>query len=215
MGAPLAAVKPEPMRDPSATTEEYLREVTVGEPIRLDGTIALIDYDPAWPAQFAREASRIRERWGNGLSGFEHIGSTSVPGLLGKPIIDVLLVVADSANEPSYLPDLEAAGYVLRIREPGTGTNIGSSRAPTSQSICTFFPSGRPKSTEFWRFETGYARTKRIGQLYARTKQRLAAQKWTYTQNYADAKSEVIRGDSRPGPGLPPIRLARRRPAHL
>jgi len=48
----------------------------------------------------------------------EHIGSTAVPGLVAKPIIAILLVVANSADEPSYVPALEAAGYVLRIREP-------------------------------------------------------------------------------------------------
>jgi len=48
----------------------------------------------------------------------EHIGSTSIPGLVAKPIIDILLVVADSSDEPSYVPALEAAGYKLTIREP-------------------------------------------------------------------------------------------------
>jgi GrpB-like predicted nucleotidyltransferase (UPF0157 family) len=48
----------------------------------------------------------------------EHVGSTSVPGLCAKPIIDILLVVKNSADEPSYVPTLEAADYILRIREP-------------------------------------------------------------------------------------------------
>ena len=48
----------------------------------------------------------------------EHTGSTSVPGLAAKPIIDMTLAVPDSADEDAYLPELEAAGYVLRIREP-------------------------------------------------------------------------------------------------
>ena len=48
----------------------------------------------------------------------EHAGSTSVPGLAAKPIIDMVLAVADSADEAAYVPSMEAAGYVLRIREP-------------------------------------------------------------------------------------------------
>lgn len=48
----------------------------------------------------------------------EHIGSTSVPGLAAKPIIDVLLVVADSSDEHTYVPIMESAGYLLSIREP-------------------------------------------------------------------------------------------------
>ena len=59
----------------------------------------------------------------------EHVGSTSVPGLAAKPRIDMLLVVPNSADEPAYVPPLEAAGYVLRIREPDwheTGSSSGS-----------------------------------------------------------------------------------------
>ena len=48
----------------------------------------------------------------------EHVGSTSVPGLVAKPIIDILLVVRDSADEPSYVPALTGVGYRLVIREP-------------------------------------------------------------------------------------------------
>ncbi len=76
------------------------------------------EYDPAWPCLFEREAQRIRGALGERALMVEHVGSTSVPGLAAKPIIDILLVVADSADEASYVPDLEAVGYVLRIREP-------------------------------------------------------------------------------------------------
>ncbi len=48
----------------------------------------------------------------------EHVGSTSVPGLAAKPVIDIVLVVSDSADEAGYVPDLEAAGYALQFREP-------------------------------------------------------------------------------------------------
>ncbi len=100
------------------TTEEQLRRVALGELAPINGPITLVDYDPAWPALFAREATRIYDALGDRALQIEHIGSTSVPGLIAKPIIDILLVVADSADEASYVPALEAAGYVLRIREP-------------------------------------------------------------------------------------------------
>jgi GrpB-like predicted nucleotidyltransferase (UPF0157 family) len=82
------------------------------------GPITLVEYDPNWPRLFAREADRIRIVLGDTALHIEHVGSTSVPGLAAKPIIDLLLIVAHSADEPSYVPNLEAAGYVLRIREP-------------------------------------------------------------------------------------------------
>ena len=80
--------------------------------------IRIVDYDSNWPGKFERHARIIVEALGSSLSRIEHIGSTSVPGLAAKPIIDILVVVPDSANESAYLPQLEAAGYVLRVREP-------------------------------------------------------------------------------------------------
>lgn len=78
----------------------------------------LVKYDPRWPKLFEQEAGRVRVVLGNKAWQVEHVGSTSVPGLCAKPIIDMLLVVADFADEPSYVPALEVAGYILRIREP-------------------------------------------------------------------------------------------------
>ena len=79
-----------------------------------------------WPSTTRRgPASTIVRPHGSGRPSaqrvlrLEHVGSTSIPGLAAKPIIDIVLVVADSADEAAYVPALEAAGYVLRIREPG------------------------------------------------------------------------------------------------
>src|SRR3954452_2636022 len=85
---------------------------------RLDGQIYLAPYDPEWPRLYEREARRTRAALGDRAIVLEHAGSTSIPGLSAKPKIDIVLGVADSADEPSYVPDMEAAGYVLRIREP-------------------------------------------------------------------------------------------------
>src|SRR6516162_1576587 len=103
---------------PISLSEEKVRRATIGEPTVLNGPVELVDYNPEWPRQFAREAEHIRAVLGDRAIRIEHVGSTSVPGLIAKPIIDILLVVADSANEQAYAPALTAAGYVLRIREP-------------------------------------------------------------------------------------------------
>jgi len=84
----------------------------------IGGPIELVEYDRSWPELFAREARRIEGALGRLALRIEHVGSTSIPGLAAKPIIDILLVVADSADEKGYASALAAAGYVLRVREP-------------------------------------------------------------------------------------------------
>src|SRR5262249_32085598 len=100
-------------------SEDYLREHTVGELIPLSGPIRVVNYDPEWPQMFEREAKRIRNALGDRTLRIEHVGSTSVPELPAKPIIDMVLVVTKSNNEPQYVTALETAGYRLHLREPG------------------------------------------------------------------------------------------------
>jgi GrpB-like predicted nucleotidyltransferase (UPF0157 family) len=121
----------------------------------------------------------------------EHIGSTSVPGLVAKPIIDMLLVVTDSADEATYVPTLEAAGYVLRIRE----TNWYEHRmfkGPDTEINLHVFSSGCPEIDRVLMFRDWLRRHAADRDLYARTKQTLAQKEWKYVQNYADAKTAVI-----------------------
>src|SRR6478609_8651053 len=96
-----------------------MTEVPLGADPRLDGPVTLVAYSPQWPSQFEGEAKRIRSALGERALVIEHVGSTSVPGLIAKPVIDICLVVADSADEPAYVPSLERAGYVLA--DPGVG----------------------------------------------------------------------------------------------
>jgi GrpB-like predicted nucleotidyltransferase (UPF0157 family) len=100
------------------TSDEQLAAVTIGARPPLNGTIHLAPYDPAWPAQFARLAAQIRAALGDKALLLEHVGSTSVPGLSAKPVIDMVLAVPDTRDEAAYVPPLERARFVLRIREP-------------------------------------------------------------------------------------------------
>src|SRR5262245_30094277 len=93
-----------------------MREVTIGAPEKAD--IVLVDHDPAWAARYEQERARVVAALGDRARTVDHVGSTSVPGLAAKPIIDICLTVDDSADEAAYVPVLEAAGYLLRIREP-------------------------------------------------------------------------------------------------
>lgn len=80
--------------------------------------LEIVPPDPAWPERFAALETRIRAALGERVLALEHVGSTSVPGFAAKPIIDIDITVADGADEPAYVPALEAAGFTLRVREP-------------------------------------------------------------------------------------------------
>lgn len=89
----------------------------VGEPT-LPGPILIVEYDQRWPAQYNQVAARIRTVLGEAVLAIDHIGSTSIPGLAAKPIIDIDLTLADPVDEAAYVPALERAGFILRRREP-------------------------------------------------------------------------------------------------
>jgi GrpB-like predicted nucleotidyltransferase (UPF0157 family) len=164
----------------------------IGEPEPWSGRILIVDYDPRWPQLFEREAARIRDALGRRALHVEHAGSTSVPGLAAKPIIDVLLVVADSADEQDYLPALEAYGYVLRIREPNWFEHRMFNGPDTAVNLHVF-SSGCPEIERMLLFRDWLRTHAAERDLYARHKLGLAQKEWKYVQNYADAKTAMIK----------------------
>lgn len=172
-------------------TEEELRASQVGELVPLNGQIVLADYDPEWPRLFEREAAQVRMALGERVLVLEHAGSTSVPGLAAKPRIDMVLVIADSADEPAYVPDLEAAGYVLRIREPEWYEHRMFNRPERAVNLHVF-TAGCPEIGRMLLFRDWLRSHPDDRVLYERTKRELVRQEWKYTQNYADAKTAVV-----------------------
>jgi len=172
-------------------TAERLRDIWIGEPPRHDGPIALADYDPAWPAAFEREAARIRTALGSRALLVEHVGSTAVPGLAAKPRIDILLAVASSADEPGYVPALEQAGYVLKIRESTWHEHRVFRSADTDLNLHVF-TAGCSEIERMLRFRDWLRAHPDDLQLYLATKRELAARQWAYAQQYADAKGHVV-----------------------
>jgi GrpB-like predicted nucleotidyltransferase (UPF0157 family) len=160
-------------------------------PVRVDGPIRLADPDPGWPAQYAREEERIRAALGPRAIQVEHVGSTSVPGLAAKPVIDIVLVVTDSADEVGYVPDLEAAGYALQFREPDWYEHrFLRDHDPDVQ--VHVFTVGCPEVARMVVFRNRLRARSDERELYSRTKRELAARRWGYVQDYADAKSAVV-----------------------
>ena len=174
-----------------AATEEQLRAARIGGLVPLKGPIQIVEYDPQWPQLYEREAERVRAALGDRVLLLEHVGSTSVPGLAAKPLIDVLLVVANSADEAAYVPALEAASYVLRIREPDWHEHRMFKGANPPTNLHVFSP-GCPEIDRLLLFRDWLRRTPYDRQLYERTKKKLAGLNWKYTQHYADAKSTVV-----------------------
>ncbi|MFL5967578.1 MAG: GrpB family protein [Gaiellaceae bacterium] len=172
-------------------TEAELRAATVGELAAHDAPVTLVDYDPDWPRLYAREGQRIRGALGNRVVALEHVGSTSVPGLAAKPIIDILLVVADSVDEAAYVPQLEGAGYVLRLREPGWFEHR-MLKGPDTNANLHVLPRNCVEIERMIRFRDHLRSSDDDRQLYERTKRDLAVREWKYVQNYADAKSDVV-----------------------
>lgn len=175
------------------TTEAELRAVTIGALRPLTGKVIVVDYDLAWPKQFTQEASKIWAALGERALLLEHVGSTSVPGLAAKPILDILLVIADSADEASYVPALEQAGYTLRIREPNWFEHRVLKGVEPAVNLHVFSPDC--EETERMLLMRDWLRAHDDDrELYAHTKRDLAQRDWQYVQNYADAKTEVVEG---------------------
>jgi len=171
--------------------DDYMRAVTIGPRRRIDGPIQLADYDPDWPVLYEREAMRVRDILGDRVCLLEHVGSTSVPGLPAKPIIDMLLAVADPADEPAYVPSLEAAGYVLRIREPDWFEHR-LFKGPDTDVNLHVFAAGSPEIDRMLAFRDRLRTHVDERRRYERAKRELAARDWTYVQQYADAKGEIV-----------------------
>ena len=173
--------------------EQTLREVTVGALQPYNSTIHLAEYDAEWPRLFEREAARIRGALGDTAVLVEHVGSTSVPGLAAKPVIDICLAVPDSSAEDSYVPQLEAAGYVLRIREPDWHEHR-LFKGPDTNVNLHVFSVGSVEINRMLRFRDWLRVHDDERLLYEQAKRELSSRTWKYVQNYADAKSEVVEG---------------------
>ena len=174
-----------------AASEEALRAVTIGELVVLAGPVLLADYDPGWATAFEHEATRIRGALGDQVRLLEHVGSTSVPGLPAKPIIDIVLAVPDSRDEGAYVPPMEAAGYVLRIREPEWFEHRLFKGVGPDANIHVFTV-GTPEIDRMLAFRDWLRGHDDDRSLYEQTKRDLAAREWKYVQHYADAKTDVV-----------------------
>jgi len=172
-------------------TEEEMQAARIGGLRLHNAPIQLLEYSSEWPVLFRREAERVRAILGERVLQLEHVGSTSVPGLAAKPIIDMVLAVADSVDEPRYVPAMEAAGYVLRIREPDWHQHR-LFKGPDTDINLHVFSLGCPEIDRLLLFRDWLRNHDADRDYYERSKRELAKRIWKCVQNYADAKTSVV-----------------------
>ena len=164
--------------------------------------IVIADYDPRWPVRFEAERIRIEHALGWRATRVEHIGSTAVPDLPAKPIIDVLVTVNDPNDDLHLVPALTAAGYELRVREPGHRMF----RTPQLDVHTHIWADTDPEVQRYIGFRDRLRRSADDRHAYAHLKRELARHDWTDMNEYANAKGALIedilaRAEDRSKPG--------------
>jgi len=148
-------------------------------------------YDPEWPGLFAEEATRLKQALGNWALAIEHVGSTSVPGLDSKPIIDISIAIEDFDEAFETIPTMAELGYMFR----------GELGIPRRH----FFILGRPRTHHVHMNEAtsldlrwqiafrDYLRSHPdVAEEYRSLKLRLAGEFPTDLTSYSSGKSEFI-----------------------
>jgi GrpB-like predicted nucleotidyltransferase (UPF0157 family) len=152
------------------------REIVIAEP------------DPAWPRRYEAERARIAAALGTAARRIEHIGSTAVPGLAAKPIVDVLVAVADPDDDAAIVGPLERAGYVLRVREPGHRML----RTAELDVHVHVWAHGSRDVERHLAFRDRLRTDAASRAAYEALKRDLARREWDDMNAYADAKGELI-----------------------
>lgn len=173
-------------------TQQQMETAFVGGMPKLTGKIQVVDYDPQWPALYEREVKRLRAVLGDRILALEHVGSTSVPGLAAKPIIDVDLSLENSADEDAYAPLLEAAGYSLVIREPDWHEHRVF-KGPDTNINLHVWTLGSPEATRH-KVLRDWLRTHEADRIaYGEHKKTIAGRDYDYMYQYNNDKAEQIR----------------------
>ena len=177
--------------EPARRTEAELMVGRVGAPELLNAPVLLVEADPTWPVTAGRLVADIRTALGDRALLVEHAGSTSVPGLAAKPVIDLVLAVADPADEESYVDALTARGYALRVREPDWHEHR-MLRLDEPRVNLHVFALGSVEIDRMLVFRDHLRADPDDRALYERTKRGLARRTWEVVQHYADAKGPVV-----------------------
>jgi GrpB-like predicted nucleotidyltransferase (UPF0157 family) len=153
--------------------------------------VSLHEADERWAAVYLEHRQRIRDALADSAGPFaiEHIGSTAVPGLAAKPIVDIVVAVPGITAEEDYLDQLLAAGYELRVREPGHRLV----RTPARDVHVHLYEPAHPAVADYLLLRDHLRADAADRALYESTKRALLERRWDDTNAYAAAKTAVIR----------------------
>jgi GrpB-like predicted nucleotidyltransferase (UPF0157 family) len=171
-------------RDPEL--ERELDEVLIGE--RQPGPVALSEYDPEWPRRFEAARMELAGALGELATGIDHIGSTAVPGLAAKPIIDVLVTVSSIDPDDEYVAAIESVGYELRVREEGHRMF----RPPARNVHVHVWAEGSTEAVDYLLLRDRLRSNPADRQAYEAVKRELAREDWPDVNYYAKAKGPFI-----------------------
>jgi GrpB-like predicted nucleotidyltransferase (UPF0157 family) len=166
--------------------ERRFDQAVIGE--REPGPVKLVEYDPDWPARFERMRGRLASALGARARTIEHIGSTAIPGMAAKPIVDVLVTVEDVEDEARYLPAIVELGYELRVRE--TGHRMF--RPPSRDAHVHVWNEGSREHHDYLLLRDWLRRSDKDRDDYGRLKRKLAPEDWPDVNYYARAKGPLI-----------------------
>lgn len=166
--------------------DRYLETVLVGG--REAVPIVIAPYDPSWVTRFARERDRIGAALEDHARRIEHVGSTSVPGLGAKPVVDILVTVAKVDPDTELVAAMERAGYPLRVREPGHRMF----RTPERDVHVHVLSEDDPEVGRMLGFRDRLRASAVDREAYEELKRALAEQRWRDMNEYADAKGPFI-----------------------
>lgn len=157
-------------------------------------------YDPDWPAQFAAEATVVAAALGAGLCRIDHIGSTAVPGLIAKPVIDMLAEATDLDAIDGRIPAMQAAGYEARGEYGLPGRRYfkkaSADRRPVGFHLHVY-ASGSPDLRRHRAFRDYLIARPDVAAAYAALKRSIADETGRLPEDYADRKSEFVRAIER------------------
>lgn len=173
------------LRVDGAERDEYLDRVLIGG--REQRKIEIVDYDPGWPTKFEVHRERVRRSLGGRAIRIEHVGSTAVPGLAAKPIVDILVTVEDPEAE-SVVAVLLSAGYELRVREPGHRMF----RTLELDVHVHIWADEDVEVSRHLRFRNRLRESPQDRVAYQQLKRELAAHEWRDMNDYAEAKGSLI-----------------------
>ena len=153
--------------------------------------IVLVPYSSEWPQLYSHEERCIATALDGLAIEVHHTGSTSVPGLRAKPIIDITLAVPDSTDEDAYMPALIDAGYEFLFSEPDWFEHRLFRRVDPRVNLHVF-SAGSPEIERMLVFRDHLRADEGDRSLYESTKLSLAEREWGTVQDYADAKDDVV-----------------------